>query len=595
MRNKWSCSSVILLGFILFHGACAQVSPPAQGYLAEKKLIEHTTVLLNNQQQLIPLQNLETAKIASIHFGNPFSAPFDSLLNKYAKVAPVNGNIYTGIKPTEQLSLDLKLYNTLIVQLTDADVSNPQILNFITANQKLKKVVVVFFGSAPLLARMDALSAPVLWLQHVTENSAEYAAQAVFGGIAVTQNLTANSGFLTTKTRLEYTIPEDAGVNAVNLNAIDDIAHEAINQHATPGCVVLVVKDGKVIYNKAFGYHTYDDYIPDKISDIFDLASVTKVSATTMEAMKLVDQGKLNLDSTIGYYIPLARKTNKNDIRIRELLEHQAGLIPDIPTFEKITPTDYRTDSSAAFPTKVADHYFLRKDYYNNVMLPEMLNSPVRTRGKYVYSDLSMLFMSEIEENITATPLNEYVQQNFYTPLGMQTAGFLPLNRFPVSRIIPTENEQEYRHTLLIGYVHDPTAALMGGVAGHAGLFASANDLAILYQMILNKGTYGGIQYIKPATVDEFTAKQSDLSRRGLGFDGYDPTATPKYPSDLASPQTFGHTGFTGTCFWIDPKVNLVYIFLSNRVNPTVSNKLGSLNIRPRIQDAIYQAIQKGL
>jgi CubicO group peptidase (beta-lactamase class C family) len=311
--------------------------------------------------------------------------------------------------------------------------------------------------------------------------------------------------------------------------------------------------------------------------------------------MKLVDEGKLNVEGTLGDYIPLARRSNKNNIKVRDILLHQAGLIPDIQSFEKVKPADHSTDSSAAYPTRVSDHYFLRKDYYKDVMLPEMLNSPIKTPGQYVYSDVSMLFMQEVVENITSTPENVYVQQQFYNPLGMQTAGFLPLYRFSAAQIIPTENDQEYRQSVLDGYVHDPTAALKGGVAGHAGLFASANDVAILYQMLLNRGTYGGVQYFKPEVVDLFTSKQSPISRRGLGFDRWDPIADRHYPSKLASPQAYGHTGFTGTCIWVDPKYNLVYIFLSNRVHPSVSSKLGSLNIRPRIQDVVYEAIGKGM
>jgi CubicO group peptidase (beta-lactamase class C family) len=228
-------------------------------------------------------------------------------------------------------------------------------------------------------------------------------------------------------------------------------------------------------------------------------------------------------------------------------------------------------------------------------MLPAMLRSPIRTRGQYVYSDVGMIFMQQIAETITSIPLNVYVEQKFYIPLGMQTAGFLPLNRFTADRIPPTENDPKDRKVLLDGYVHDPTAALMGGVAGHAGLFASANDIAILYQMTLNRGTYGGVQYIKPETIDLFTAKQSAVSRRGLGFDRWDPIPERHYPARNASNQAYGHTGFTGTCIWVDPKYNLVYVFLSNRVYPNVGNKLGSLNIRPRIQDAVYEAIQKGM
>lgn len=273
---------------------------------------------------------------------------------------------------------------------------------------------------------------------------------------------------------------------------------------------------------------------------------------------------------------------------------HQAGFIPFIPFHDFVKPGDYSRDSSAAFPTKVADNYYIKKGFFKEVMWPKMLNSPIRTRGKYVYSDISMYVMKEICERLSGMPLDTYVWENFYKPLGMQTAGFLPRNRFSKDQIVPTEQDNYFRKTLLEGYVHDQGAALAGGVSGHAGLFSSANDLAIIYQMLLNKGSYGGNQYFQPQTVDMFTKKQSDVSRRGLGFDRWDPDATKKYPSQLASPLTYGHTGYTGTAVWVDPAKGLVYVFLSNRVNPTVSEKLGSLKIRPRIQDAIYKAIEKG-
>ncbi|QEM06955.1 serine hydrolase [Mucilaginibacter rubeus] len=604
IKNKWGRVPLVLLGFALFNTACAQ-NPPltGQAFIAEERLVGNSTVLLNNASYLVPLQKLEDLKIASVHFNNQYAAVFDSLLNKYNKVDLFDGNTYSGNKTLANLTSDLKFYNTIIVQVNDADLSNPDVIDFISTNQKNKNIIVAAFGSGSLLSKLDVITAPVIWTERVSGVSAMYSAEAIFGGVSISQKLSKNysavyktgMGFTTEKTRLQYTVPEEAGINAANLQGIDKIAQEAIREHATPGCVVLVAKDGKVIFNKAYGYHTYDNVIPDKLTDIFDLASMTKVSATTMETMQLTDQGKLSLEKTLGDYIPLARKSNKNDIRIREVLLHQAGLIPDIQSFEKVKPTDHSTDSSAAYPTKVSDHYYLRKDYYKDVMLPDMLNSPLKTRGQYVYSDVSMLFMQEVVENITAVPLNIYVQQHFYTPLGMQTAGFLPLYRFTPDRIIPTENDKEYRMSLLDGYVHDPTAALLGGVAGHAGLFGSANDVAILYQMVLNKGSYGGAQYFKPEVVDLFTSKQSPVSRRGLGFDRWDPIAERHYPSKLASDQAFGHTGFTGTCIWVDPKYNLVYVFLSNRVNPSVSSKLGSLNIRPRIQDVVYEAITKGL
>jgi CubicO group peptidase (beta-lactamase class C family) len=603
-KNKWRFCILILSGFVLVHSACAQ-NPPftGQAYVNEEKLVEKSTALLNNAQGVIPLKALSQLSIASIHFSYPYAMAFDSLLNKYSKIQSFNGMDYVGIKTPDVLDFDTKLYNTLIVQLTDADLANPQIVGFININRRSKNVVIAYFGDGSSLPKMDNVTAPIILVQRSSPVSALFSAQAIFGGVAVTQNLSktfsqkyrGNTGFITTKTRLQYTVPEDAGINSNNLNEIDNIAYEAIRNQATPGCVVLVARDGKVIFNKAYGYHTYDKTIPDKITDIFDLASVTKVSATTIETMRLTEEGSLNLDSTIGTYIPMARKTNKNDIRIRELMLHQAGLIPDIQTYEKLKPTDISTDSSAVYSTKVSEHFYLRKNYFRDVMWADMLNSPLKTRGQYVYSDLSMCFMKEIDEAITFTPLNEYVQENFYDPLGMQTAGFLPYKRFPQSQIVPTENDEVFRHSLLDGYVHDPTAALQGDVSGNAGLFSSANDLAILCQMLLNKGIYGGDQYFKPQTVDQFTAKQSDVSRRGLGFDRWDPIADHHYPSKLASPQTYGHTGYTGIGVWVDPAYNLVYIFLSNRVNPKVTEKLSSLNIRPRIQDVVYQAIQKGL
>ncbi|MCC8424776.1 serine hydrolase [Mucilaginibacter sp. UR6-11] len=599
-ENKPNCLLIILLAFTLFNYACAQNA--GQAYLKEQKLVEQSTVLLNNDNYLIPLKNIGNLKIASIHLSNPYASGFDSLLNKYARVRSVSIAAYAG-KPISNLTADLKSYNTIIVQANEADLNNAQLVKFITDNQHVRNVVVAYFGRGQALDKLNEVTAPILYAERTTAVAAGFSAQAIFGGIALTRKLTGTvtqryrfgMGFLTEKTRLEYSVPEAAGINSGNLQDIDKIAKEAMLAHATPGCVVLVAKDGKVIFNKAYGYRTYSADVADQITDIFDVASMTKISATTIAAMQLKDEGKLNVDSTLSYYLPITRNTNKSDIQLRELLLHQAGLIPDIPTFEKITPADHSTDSSALYPVKVNNGYYLRKDYFKDIMFPAILNSPLRTRGQYVYSDLSMILMQQVIEAVTNTPINQYVQQQFYNRLNMQTAGFLPLSRFSPGQIVPSEDDEVYRHAELVGYVNDPTAALMGGVAGHAGLFASANDIAILYQMLLNKGSYGGDQYFKPETVDLFTSKQTRISRRGLGFDRWDPITDHHYPSELASPDSYGHTGYTGTCVWVDPKYNLVYVFLSNRTYPKVSSKLGSLNIRPRIQDVIYKAIAKGL
>jgi len=602
-KNKPFGFTIILSAFVLFNSACAQNPYSGEAFLTEQREVKTSTVLLNNQKDLIPLKDLAQKKIVSIRFSNIFAAGFDSLLNNYAKVETVKGTDYLGAKSIDDLSRDVKLYNTLIVQLNEADIVNPKIIDFIKANQKLKNMIVAYFGQGTQLANLNDFKGPIICAERITPVSSNFVAQAIFGGVAITQKLTAaytqqltpGMGFTTKQTRLQYTVPEEVGIRTENLADIDKIAREAIAQHATPGCVVLVAKDGKVILNKAYGFQTYDPVVQTKTTDIFDLASMTKISATTIEAMKLVDDDKLDINATVADYLPEAKNARIKDVRIWEILTHQAGFVPDIPTFEVVKPQDHSVDSSAAYPTKVNEKYYLIKDYFKNVMWPKMLRDPLKTRGQYVYSDVGMCVLQQIIENITATNEADYTQKQFYTPLGMQTAGFLPLYRFGADRIPPTEVDRKYRKATLKGYVHDPTAALMGGVAGHAGLFGSAIDIATLYQMLLNGGDYGGEDYIKNKTIKQFTAKYSNVSRRGLGFDRWDPAGDKKYPSEFASDQTYGHTGFTGTCVWVDPKYKLVYVFLSNRVYPDLSSKLTSLSIRPRIQDVVYQAIEKGM
>jgi len=582
--------------------ACAQNHQKNEDLLKTNNTILQRTVLLNNQSNLVPLTALDKKNIASVNLGFSFQAVSDSLLNKYAKVTPFAASPYEDSKALYKLEDDLKYYNTVIISISDQQVINARYMNFITSISKVKPVIIALYGDQSSLVAFDSIAAPIVWCQQNTPASAALVPQIIFGGIAAGNTLsgnistkyTAGAGFTTKATRLKYTLPEDAGVNADNLREIDNITAEAINAHAAPGMVVLVAKDGKVIFNKAYGSHTYGG-APDKVSDIFDLASVTKITATTPAVMRLTEQNKMRLDTTISTYIAMARNTPMSDIQVREVMLHQAGFIPYIPFHDALKAGDHSPDSSVAFPTKVADGYFLRKDYFKEVMWSRMLNAPIRTRGKYVYSDISMYVMKDIVEQVSGEPLNTYVQENFYAPLGMQTAGFLPRDRFTREQIIPTENDTYFRKTLLVGYVHDQGAALAGGVSGHAGLFASSNDMAIMYQMLLNKGTYGGQEYFKPQTVTTFSARQSSVSRRGYGFDRWDPDLGKKYPSSTASSETFGHTGYTGTAVWVDPSRGLVYVFLSNRVNPTVTDKLVKMGIRSRIQDVINKAIDKGL
>ena len=590
---------------ILFIAAC---TPSAEHryneqYVSAQRSVEHSAVLLNNSAQEIPLKNLEELKIASVDMGSGHASVFDSILTKYTLVnsySIVEGT--SGVRDLDELSAELEPFTTLIIQLTDRSLDNPATLSFILKSQKSKQVILNLVGDVGRLAMLNLVEAPIIWSEKDSHESAVFAAQLIFGGVGaigrlkqdVSSKYKIGAGFSTNAVRLKYSVPEDAGVNIADMKGIDKIAAEAIRKKAAPSIAVMVIKDNKVIFNKAYGTHTYTDPNPSKITDIYDLASLTKTSATTIAVMRLYEEGKLKLDTIAGAYIPRARKTNKNLIRVRDLMLHQAGLVPYIPFHMKLTAGDRRRDSSAAFPTRVTESYFLRKGYFWDVMWPAMLKSALAKKGTYVYSDLSMYFMQEIVERQSGTPLEDYVQTQFYQPLGMTSAGFNPRNRFEKENIIPTEHDNKFRKALVHGYVHDQGAAMAGGVAGHAGLFASTNDLAILYQMLLNGGSYGGKQYFKPETIKMFTAKQSGVSRRGLGFDRWDPKSKEGFPSRLASSETYGHTGYTGTCVWVDPKYNLIYIFLSNRVNPSVTNKLSKLNIRERIQDEIYEAILKG-
>jgi CubicO group peptidase (beta-lactamase class C family) len=565
-------------------------------WLQHQKQVASSTVLLNNKQSFVPIKDLEQ-KIASVNIGTANALVFDSLLNKYTTVTSFS------ISPTDSafnnLSIDLKFYNTVIVEVAGAALNEKRTFSFLYDIQRSKHLVLVIYGTADALSLCDSIHQPVIVTPRDSPGSADFIAQLIFGGVPAIAKLGKtwskhyhkNDGFVTAGTRLHYTLPEDAGINISDIeHPVDSLIAEAIQGKAIPGAVVMVVKDGKVIFDKAYGTHTYEGTQADKISDIFDMASVTKVSASTMAIMRLYEQKKIALDSPFGYYFPPARNTNKSNIKIRDLLLHQSGIASGVVL--PLLPRDFSADSSESFPIKAGNNVFIRKNYYKDVILPRMLDVKVDT-PKYVYSDLGMTYMKEVIENQSGTTLDEYLSKNFYFQLGMQSAGFNPLYRFDSARIVPTERDADFRKGLIHGYVHDPMAAKYGGVSGNAGLFASANDLAILYQMILKRGTYGGTKYFSPETINLFTSKQSLISRRGLGFDRVDTSSELSYPAKLASFQTYGHTGFTGTCFWVDPKYNLVFIFLSNRVYPKVNDTIYKLRTQENVLNAILKAIIK--
>lgn len=574
----------LLLSGLTYLPGFAQDHAANLRWLQKANAAEKNTLILNNDAQLLPVTALEGLSLASVDLNFASAPVFNAMLMNYTKVDTLSCGKWAD--RYLRLNDQLKLYKTVIFQLSAATVMDKELLHFLQEMEQTKRVIIAAFTEVDNRPFFSQLHSPVIWCRSATPEAASIIAQLIFGGTGKTA------------TRLKYTVPEDAGMNQQQLDSIDIVMKSAITAKAAPGAVIMVIKGGKVIFNKAYGKHTYTGNRAMQTGDIFDMASLTKTSATTLAVMKLVEEGALGLDSTISKYIALIRNMpNKRDIRIREVMLHQAGFFPFIPFYEKLKTADLSTSQSDKFPTEVADNYFLRAGYYKEVMWPEMLNDKVLTRGKYVYSDLSMYYMKEIVEKVMQEKMNTYLDHHFYFPLGMQKAGFLPRKRFPMDMIVPTtENDGWFRKMTVQGFVNDPGAAMAGGVSGHAGLFASANDMGILYQMLLNKGTYGGKKYYEASTVELFTSSQSSVSRRGLGFDRKDPDAAKAYPSLLASDRSFGHTGYTGTMVWVDPACDLVYIFLSNRVYPDdKSRELIRLNIRGQIQDIIYRAIQAGV
>ena len=394
--------------------------------------------------------------------------------------------------------------------------------------------------------------------------------------------------------------PSDAGVvDQTALGRLDMFMARNIADGVFPGCRVLAARNGKVFYDKAFGYTRYDKMHPVDTNTLYDMASCTKVLATTLAVMRLYEQGKLNLDKTIGDYLPQAKGTNKEGLHIRDILLHQAGLKGWIPFYKDAVDDDgmlkgnlFRKKSTEGFTVQVARDVYLRNDYIDT-MWSRIYASPLDNAGKMLYSDLDFYFLAAIVRQITGQTIDKYAEDEFYRPMGLKRITYNPLNKFDTLQIAPTEIETTFRSQLLCGYVHDPGAAMLGGVGGHAGIFATAHDVGAIFQMLLNKGVYGNKRYFKAATVDLFTAYNSKISHRGLGFDKPLTDEDNGGPAgDRSSGLAFGHQGFTGTCVWADPATGIVFVFLSNRVFPSGANtKINKLNVRTTAQDYIYEAL----
>ena len=440
----------------------------------------------------------------------------------------------------------------------------------------------------------------------------DYTGQLLFGAFAATGVLPRDIGMFDKGygvhtrggLRFKYTIPQEAGLDSAYIfSKVDSIVELGIKVGAYPGCQVFAAVNGNVIFYKSYGFHTYDSIIPVRNTDLYDLASVTKIAASVPCLMKLYDQGQITLDTRLGDICWCIKHSDKADILLRDALTHRAGLTPWIPFWKytlnrrgELKRKYFRRDSSRRYPFRVSDSLY--SGYRTRRFVFRMIKkSKLLPAGKYRYSDLSFYLYPYIVENLTGKSFEQCLYENFYHPLGAYSMVFNPYKYFDKNRIVPTEYDSLFRKTLIHATVHDEGAAMMGGVSGHAGLFANANDLAKLMQMYLNYGTYGGERYLSDTTVRRWTSYQfaDEGNRRGLGFDKplleHPERGT---PSPMASPESFGHTGFTGTFTWADPETGLLIVFLSNRVYPTRENKnLIHYNIRTHIHDVFYKAIEK--
>jgi CubicO group peptidase (beta-lactamase class C family) len=440
----------------------------------------------------------------------------------------------------------------------------------------------------------------------------EAAAQALMGAIDITGTLpvsvssTWHAGYgivMPSLGRLGFALPESVGLNGDTLNKINELVADMIAKKAAPGCQILVAKDGKIVFQKSYGYHDYVKDQPVYDSDLYDLASLTKVLATTISLMKLQDQKKFRLSDPIKQYIPEEDTTNKADLIYEDILAHMGGLIPWIPFYvstlegeKKPLPSAkyYRSAPETGFAIPVAPHLYLRNDYRDTIWR-KIFSSPLRENNDYRYSDLAFYIANRTIKNITGMEVDAYAEINFYRPMGLRRTLFNPLRVYDQGQITPSEHDEYWRMTDIDGTVHDMGSAMLGGVSGHAGLFSDALEVGALMQMLLNKGTYGGHQYIDPKTVNYYTQRHWRSTRRGIGFDmkELDPDKSMNM-SEKASRHTFGHLGFTGTAAFADPDYDIVFVFLSNRTYPSMDNNiLGKENYRPKIQSVIYDALMQ--
>ncbi|WP_026836839.1 glycoside hydrolase family 3 N-terminal domain-containing protein [Gillisia sp. JM1] len=589
--------------------------------LLNRNLTEASLTVLRNESELLPLQRLDSLKIASISVGGEANNQFQKTLGLYSEIKHFNIPYEATKTELDSVKNNISAFNLVIIGIHD-DSKYPrnnmkisaEVQSFLKAIAETKKSILTFFKNPYSLANLEvaeSTSALILTYQD-SKNSEDLAAQLIFGGVGANGKLPVSIGnkyiegdglTFSGGLRFKYTLPEDADMNAELLNRkIDSLMQQAMDLKAIPGGQILVARDQKVVFHKAYGYQSYSDTTKVKLSDLYDLASVTKITSVLPALMKLKDEGKFSLEAGIDTYLPYFKNSNKSGISMRKILAHQAGFKSWIPYWETTLRRNgtykwktIKKDSSARFPVKIAENMWLFKNYQKEIF-KQIKRSDLEKEQKYLYSGLAFYLLPSIIENLSKEEFTSYLDANFYDKLGSTSLTYNPMKKYDLDKIIPTENDFFFRKRTIHGKVHDEGAIMMSGVSGNAGLFSNANDVAKLMQMYLNKGIYGEVNYISEATLEEFTKYQfpENGNRRGLGFDkpSLNERSINGNTAISASDASFGHTGFTGTMVWMDPETKLLYIFLSNRVQPTRDNTLlYKLNTRTNIQQILYDAI----
>ena len=581
--------------------------------LAKKQVYEQAITVLKNENEVLPIKRFDK-KIAHVSIGL-HNAPMEESMDLVTKVD--HFHFFTGEEALRRMGSRLQEYDVVITSIHAKRVSKrgdygmpKDWKKWLTNLPESKENIFALLGNPYVLkasvdlSKMKAVVVGYENNQWANDRMGQFimGTFAAKGHLPVTINPSQKRGgglAIASANRLKESQPEELGINPKKLSEIDSIVMKGIRAGAFPGCQIVVAVKGKVIYRKSFGNHTYSKDRPVKNDDVYDIASITKIAASTLSLMYYNSQGELNLNQRVKDFLPeLTKGTPYANLVLRDMMAHQARLKPWIPFYAKSlkngrpNPEYYAKDSSTLYNKRVATNLWILGSYTDKIY-DSILATPLLKRKKYKYSDLGYYFMKKIIEKKSEQSLDQFVTNQFYKPMGLNNLRYYPRRYFPLSKITPTENDTIFRKTLVHGYVHDQGAAMMGGVGGHAGLFSNALDLAKLMQMYLNEGNYGGKQYIQPQVIEEYTDCQfCPKNRRGAGFDKPVRSLDGGPTCKLVSLKSFGHSGFTGTLVWADPVKEINYVFLSNRVYPNAENwKLVRMDIRTEIQRVIYEAV----